>query len=156
MGDSYGAVRGLWWNGPSETGASQNDLAVMVGSSHLAFRTRTHGMSASTAESLLVAGQSVSGGGVIAQTSDQAYFSFSTSGGPVSLKVGVAPFGPMLHARAELRDLSDRVLAVAADPNSLSQVIAITLAPGTYFLVAKSYGGFGDIGQFSVSGTINP
>ena len=70
--------------------------------------------------------------------------------------MNVAQFGPTLHAKAQLFDSSGNLIATAADPNSLSQTLNSTLGAGTYYLAVESFGQYGDVGQYTVSGTTAP
>src|SRR5205823_5191185 len=73
-----------------------------------------------------------------------------------TFNVGVAQYTPMLHAKAQLVDSSGNIVATAADASSLSQTITATLGAGTYYLLVKSFGQYGDLGQYSVTGSISP
>jgi hypothetical protein len=57
----------------------------------------------------------------------------------------------MLHARLEIHDSFDNVIATAAS-GTLSQAIITTLPTGDYYLVVKSYWQYGDVVQYTVSG----
>ena len=153
MGVSYYAQRGIWWNGASSLGPSsiQDDIAVLTAT--LGLRPEDHGQSLATASALHVAAGQASDSGVISGTSDTDYFSF-VGGGNVSLNVNVAPYGPTLHAKAVLYDAAGNVVATAADPNTLSQAIVTTLPLGTYELEVASFGQYGDVGQYTVSGSV--
>jgi hypothetical protein len=158
MGIAYNSQRGLWWNGPSQEGSTiiQDDLAVISGSNNVGYRPQDHGQSIATANPLSVAGMSVSGSGVIASVSDSDTFRFTTGTGPVSLSVNVPIYTPMLHAKAVLMDGAGHVLVTSADPNSLGQTISTTLPSGTYYLAVQSFGQYGDLGQYTVTGTVAP
>jgi fibronectin type 3 domain-containing protein len=61
-----------------------------------------------------------------------------------------------LDARIELRDANDTLLASAAPSDTFSATIATTVAAGKYYFVVRSQGNYGDVGQYTVSGTIVP
>ncbi len=157
MGNSYGAARGLWWYGTSSISSAsiQDDLYYLTFPGvNLDYRPQDHGQSIATADALTVNGTTLTGSGVIAQTTDTDYFSFTTPAGSVIFNVNVAQYGPMLDAAVELRDSSGTVLA-SADTASLGETITYSIpTAGTYYLVVKSHGCYGDIGQYTVSGTI--
>jgi predicted phage tail protein len=67
----------------------------------------------------------------------------------------VAAKGAMLDLKLDLYDASGaKVLSV--DTASLGESIEMTLDGGAYRLVISSAGGYGDVGQYSISGTIVP
>ena len=84
MGNSYYSTRGLWWDGTSSITPYyiQDDMAVISGSTNgFGYRTDDYGDSTSAAYALAPTGGSVSVSGVISQTTDSDWFSFSTTGG---------------------------------------------------------------------------
>lgn len=157
MGCSSNSGRGVWWYGPSEFGSTsmQDDLARITRPANgFGYRPDDHGNTAATADPLAVSGTSVSASGIIEQMTDADYFSFTTPAGQVTINVNVAQYGPTLHAQLELHDASDNVVATAADPSTLGQTITTNVPAGTYYVVVQSYGQYGDLGQYTVSGTI--
>jgi hypothetical protein len=159
MGNSYSAQRGIWENGLSDNSSTsyQDDMAIISNATNgFGYRAQDHGQTLGTANPLTLSGTSISGSGVIAQTTDTDYFSFTTGAGAVTLNVNVAQYGPTLHARAQLFDASGNLIATAADANNLSQTISTTLAAGTYYIAVESFGQYGDVGQYTVSGSVAP
>lgn len=157
MGESYYAERGIWWDGQSSISSTtiQDDLSVISAADNgFGYRPEDHGQSIAAADTLSAAGTSVSATGVITSTGDHDYFSFSTGAGTVTLNANVAQFGPTLHAKMQLFDAQGNLVATAADASTLSQTISTSLAAGTYYVAIESFGSYGDIGQYSVSGTI--
>jgi hypothetical protein len=45
---------------------------------------------------------------------------------------------------------------LASADNGLAETIIATVTGGTYYLTVASHGGYGDVGQYSVSGTVQP
>jgi fibronectin type 3 domain-containing protein len=157
MGNSYSAPRSLWWYGTSSISASsiQDDMAVISRSTNgFGYRPDDYGNTPSAASPLTVSGSQVSGSGVIATTSDLDYLSFNTSGGTVDLIASVQTGVNNLDSRLELRDASNMLIAAAAPSTSFGAEINTTLAAGTYYLVVGSNGSYGDVGQYTLSGTI--
>ncbi|HEY8748320.1 MAG TPA: PKD domain-containing protein, partial [Tepidisphaeraceae bacterium] len=151
-------IRATWWNGQSSAGSAviQDDLQTMAGSlDGFGYRTLTYGQTFASPTLLTTApGGTFSNAGIIETTAQNDYFKFvTTTSGSDTFAVNVAQFGPMLHSRLEIHDAADNIVSSAAT-SSLSQTITATLAPGTYYLVVKSYGQYGDIGQYTLSGTI--
>lgn len=156
MGVAYTAARGLWWYGTSTFGASvyQDDLAILTnGHNGFGFRADDHGDTLAAATPLDVSGNSVSRSGIIASNGDQDVFSFATDAGTINLTGSVATAGPMLDLKLSL--YSDAgVLVASADTASLGETMTATVPAGSYRLVVASEGGYGDIGQYTVSGTV--
>jgi hypothetical protein len=157
MGNSYDSTRGLWWSGTSTSSRTiQNDLSVLSGNNDgFGYRADDHGSTIATADALGVTGSSVSAAGVIEQTSDLDEFKFSTAGGTSTFSVNVAPYAAMLDAKLQVLNLSGAVLA-SADSANLGETLSVNLAAGNYVLVVASHGGYGDIGQYTVTGTVPP
>jgi plastocyanin len=164
MGVSYWSQRGLWENGPTDSGATslQDDLGILSGNINgFGYRPQDHGQDFAHADALASTNLgngtlSLSGSGIIAQTTDADTFKFTASAGSATFSLAVAPDGAMLHGRLELYNASGTLIASAADANSLAQSISVTLpSAGNYYLVAKSYGQYGDIGQYTLSGTVS-
>jgi hypothetical protein len=157
MGNSYSAQRGIWENGLSDASSTsyQDDMAIISNATNgFGYRAQDHGQTRGTANALTLSGTSISGSGVIEKTTDTDYFSFTTGAGAVTLNVNVAQYGATLHARAQLFDANGNLIATAADANSLAQTISTTLAAGTYYIAVESYGQYGDVGQYTVSGSV--
>jgi fibronectin type 3 domain-containing protein len=157
MGNSYSAQLSRWWYGTSTSSTTyQDDMAVISRPANgFGYRTDDHGNTAANATPLNVSGSQVSGSGIIEQTTDLDTFSFTTGAGAVSLSVGVPAGVNNLAPKIELRDFGGSVVIASAGPNaSYSATITTTLAAGSYRLVVMSNGGYGNVGQYSVSGTI--
>lgn len=156
MGNSYSAARSLWWKGPSSLGSSviQDDVAVLSGASDaFGYRTDDHGNTIAAADAMDVSDTSATATGIITQITDKDYFSFSTLQGTVSFSVSPAAIGGNLDATLTLYNSSGTVLATA-NTTALGESITANVAAGQYFLAVGSHGSVGDIGQYSVSGTI--
>ncbi|MGE5612113.1 MAG: PKD domain-containing protein [Bacillota bacterium] len=157
MGLPYSSARAVWWYGPNQFGAStvQDDLAKISRTNNgFGYRPDDHGNDSAHATPLTIYDESISASGIIEQMTDADYFSFTTTGGTASFTVNVAQYGAMLHAKAEIHDAGDNVIVSAADANTLGQTLSANLATGTYYLVIKSYGEYGDLGQYTVTGTL--
>jgi hypothetical protein len=162
MGKSYFATRGQWWLGPTPNVPSQDDLKIITSTGPLAnnfnYRNDDH---PSNATDPLAAGDallqnpdlSISGKGIIERSGDADFFSFVTGGGPAVLHADVAPFAAMLDLSLGLYDEGGTLLMSSAT-SSLGETNAADLAAGTYRLDISSAGGYGDIGQYFVSGFV--
>ena len=155
MGSSYGAQRGIWWRGPDSNSASeiQDDMAMIAGPVNgFGYRPEDHGQTPAAADALIPSGRLLSGSGIIATTADTDFFSFTTSAGSVSFNASVNPDGPTLHLLLALFDGSGKAVATS-DTSTLGQTLTATVPAGTYFVEAASHGGYGDVGQYTITGT---
>ena len=159
MGNPLLSVRSTWFNGTSSISPTslQDDIAV-IGSANngFGFRADDHGDDTLSATPLVPVGSAISGTGIVGDTSDNDYFSFTTGAGQISLTADVASFGANLDSRLELRDASGALVASDDPSSSLSASITTTVSAGTYYAVVGSHGNFGDLGQYTLSGTIVP
>ena len=159
MGNSYGAARGLWWDGTSSDGSDviQDDMAVIAGGTNgFGFRPQDHGQTPDTADPLALSGKKPSASGVIATISDTDFFSFqTTTKSTVSFTAAVAAFGPTLHLKLLLTDSAGQVIT-SADGATLGQAISTTIAAGSYRVEVASHGDYGDVGQYTLTGLILP
>jgi hypothetical protein len=159
MGFSYYAARGVWANGPTSLGASQlqSDLDVITGPANgFGYRSDDHGNAIISADALqILDGVHASAAGVIERSTDIDYFRFNSTGGLVDLSADVAPFGPMLDLALSLTDASGNLLA-SADTLTLGERVSAIVPAGDYYLAVSSHGGYGDIGQYTISGSVVP
>ena len=155
MGNSYYAIRGVWDYGPSvSSGTYQDDASVIASLSNgFGYRTDDHGNTIAGATPLSVVGTSVSMAGVIGTKTDKDFFSFTTDGANVTFNVAGADYGAMLDASLALY-ASNGTLIQLVDTSSLNEMLSATLLPGTYDLAVFSAGNYGDLGQYTLSGTI--
>ena len=91
--------------------------------------------------------------GVIEKMADKDFFSFTTDAGTVSLMGSVVAYGATLDLKLELFNASGQQIAIA-DTTSLGESLSLTLTAGTYYVAVGSHGGYGDVGQYTLSGTI--
>jgi hypothetical protein len=157
MGLAYYATRALWWVGPADTGhgaAIQDDEAVIAGAANgFGYRPDYYGQAEQTATPLTVGNGQIGQVGVIDAPTSADYFTFTTTGGTASFTVATAAVGPTLHARLELWSAAG-VVAVGDSPTSLGASISATLAAGKYYVVVRSHGGHGDVGQYTLTGLV--
>ena len=159
MGFSYYASRGLWWNG-STTSATvrQDDLTVISGfPNNFGYRPDDHPGIPQFATAVTSAnGIDIDPlAGVIERTSDQDFFKVSAPGGLLSVRADVAEFGPMLDLSLKLLDFDGNTLALA-DTSSLGELLNLEVPAGDYFVAVASHGGYGDVGQYTLSGSLVP
>ena len=86
---------------------------------------------------------------------DVDYFRFHSDGGLVQLAADVAALGPTLDLALNLTDADGNVIA-ASDTASLGESVSALVPTGDYYLAVASHGNYGDVGQYTISGTIVP
>jgi fibronectin type 3 domain-containing protein len=157
MGDAYYAARSMWWDGTSDISSTtiQDDMSVIASSTNgFGYRSDTTGNSRGKAIILTPSGNQVTASGIIITSSDQDYYEFTTGGGQINFSVKVpTPFNN-LNAEAKLLDASGNLVATGASNGQFGATITTSVAAGTYYFVVTSDGTYGDVGQYSVSGTI--
>ena len=162
MGNSYAAQRSLWWYGTSDVSSTtyQDDMAVIARPANgFGYRPEPGDGTAATATPLVVnQGTQLSGAGLIIRPTDLDYFAFASGPGAVSFTVSVPADVNNLAPRIELLDASGSTVIASAGPSAadFSATITATLpAAGAYrILVASSDGRPGNVGHYSISGTI--
>lgn len=156
MGVGYYSQRTTWHNGPTDNGPTsyQDDMSILANSSNgFGYRADDFGSSLALASALAATSGNVNFAGRIGATGDQDWFSFTTTGGSLNLTLNVATVGANLDSVLELRNSFGTLLVTANPTNSLNATLSSTLASGTYYVVVKSSGGYGNVGQYTLSGT---
>jgi hypothetical protein len=154
MGNSYTARRGMWWLGTPSTSATtrQDDMSIISSPTNgFGYRADDFGNSLAAASTLTLNGTSLTGAGVVEKTSDSDVFSFTAGAGALTLAVKPTTAGGMLDAKINLQDSNGTVLA--SSDSGLAETLSTTVAQGTYYLTVSSHGGYGDVGQYTISGT---
>lgn len=158
MGVSYYNSLTTWHNGQNSQGYNiyQDDLAVITRPSNgFGYRLDDHGNTNNTA-TVLSGNPTISTSGIISTTNDVDVFSFTTGAGQISLNANGAEFSPNLDVIAELWNSSGTLIASSNPAELLSANITASVPPGNFFLHIKSNELYGRIGQYNISGTINP
>jgi fibronectin type 3 domain-containing protein len=159
MGDSYNAPLSRWWYGTDANGPNQyqDDMAIIANAKNgFGYRDDSTGNSIASANQLTLSAGQVSGSGILISTSDTDFWSFSTLAGQITLNVNVASGVNNLVAKLVLEDANGNVVATVDANNGYNASLTTTVGAGTYYVVAESHGGYGDVGQYSISGTIIP
>jgi hypothetical protein len=157
MGVGYYATRTTWHNGPTDAGpaAYQDDVAILAGANNgFGFRPDDYGDSIATASVLPVTSGSVVLRGIIEDDRDADVWKFTAGAGTARFTLSVAALGANLDAALELKNAAGQIIAAADPSNSLGAALSATLAAGTYYLIARSSGGYGNMGQYSISGSV--
>jgi hypothetical protein len=153
-----GSSRAVWADGTSSNGphSIQDDMAIIAGSHHgytFGYRPSQFGHSIKAATALTFSNKTATESGVIAKTTELDYFSFTTNAGAISFTGSVAANGAMLNLKLELLDSTGEVLKTA-DTLSLGEKLSMTVAAGKYYIVVASHGSYGDVGQYTLKGTV--
>lgn len=157
MGVGYYATRTTWHNGPTSAGptAYQDDLSILSGAYNgFGYKTDDYGGTTATAGSLPTIGTSVNFSGLIGQSSDVDMWSFTTTGGGVTFQLTGAQYGTNLDGILEIRDSGGNTVVIDSPSGSLGASLSTTLTAGTYYLVARSVGDYGNAGQYTVTGSL--
>jgi hypothetical protein len=156
MGSSYYSTRSTWHYGNTNSYlAFQDDLAVISGASNgFGYKTDDFGSTTGTASSLAVSGTNVNFAGLIGRTDDQDVWSFTTTGGALSFQLTGATYGSNLDAVLELVNSSGTIITTSAPTGSLGASISQTVGAGTYYLIARGAGDYGNMGQYTITGTL--
>ncbi|MCB2410489.1 Ig-like domain-containing protein [Hymenobacter lucidus] len=143
---------------------TEDDLLKITTLNGFTYRADDHGNTSATATALSVSGAGVvaaSNQGIISTRTDVDVFSFTTSGGTVTLNVAPDPDYPDLDIALTLRNSANAVVASAEPGATLNASISQALAAGTYSLeidgVQGSLGANSDyasLGVYFISGTV--
>ena len=172
MGDSKMSERSIWWEGTGASGNnevsvnenSQDDLAVISREENgFGYRPDDHGSNFQSATPLStnLFGE-FRASGIVEKMDDADVFSFHTDAGTLDFHLNVAEIAPNLDSRLELwsatspRPFLPWALIASSDPtDDLNASIRITLEEGDYYLVVRSHGKYGDLGQYTLTGVVN-
>ncbi|MEO6435581.1 MAG: fibronectin type III domain-containing protein, partial [Tepidisphaeraceae bacterium] len=162
MGYLYPPQRALWWNGTSSLGSTipQDDLAILTGENNaFGYRPDDHGNTFNLADPLDVIGRgSIEATGLIETIADTDVFGFFANGGTIDLSVDVYSFGPSLDATLELYQSQDgepfTLVAAGATASLGESIVFDSIDSAFYRVVVSSAGNYGDIGQYTLQGTV--
>ena len=156
MGTGYYSERTTWHNGTSSVGPTsyQDDLSILAGASNgFGYKADDFGSTLGGASALPTIGTSVNFSGLIGKYDDQDVWSFTTTGGNLTFQLAGSPY-TNLDAVLELRNSGGGVLVTSSPSNSLGASFSATVGAGTYYLVARSLGDYGDMGQYTITGSL--
>lgn len=157
MGVSYYADRTTWSKGPTSDSvtSSQDDLSILASSMNgFGYVADDYGGTVATAATLSISSSRVNVNGLIGRNDDRDVFKFATNGGSVSFSLDVAQYGPNLDGVLELQNAAGQILVSSNSAASYDAMLSRTLAAGTYYLVVRSSGGYGNLGRYTLSGTV--
>jgi hypothetical protein len=166
MGNNLCSDRTTWYNGKSVTGMIQSDMPTIASAANgFGYRLDSDN-TFGTATSLVSSGGKLSGSGIVSTTIDKDYYRFDTTGGMFTFTAAVADVGPNLDVRLELWThkpaptpgdpfgFADTLIAWSDPSLDLNASFTSILESGTYYLVVRSHGTYGDVGQYTL--TVEP
>ena len=158
MGVNYYQNLTTWYNGTNSLGPTsyQDDMSIISAANNgFGYRTDDHGNTISSATALSGT-TTLTGSGIITQTSDIDVFSFQAGAGLLNFTINPAPYGPNLDILAELLNSSGNIITSSNLSSNLFANINTSVSAGNYFLSIKSTGEYGRVGQYTISGTVAP
>jgi hypothetical protein len=157
MGVGYYSSRTTWHQGPTSNSAAQiqDDLAVLSNSSNgFGYRPDDYGSTTATAAALTTTNGNANIAGQIGRNDDWDFFRFTTDGGALNLSLDVAQFGSNLDSVLELLNSAGQTILTSSPATLLGSSLATTLAAGTYYVAVHSTGGYGNLGTYTLSGSV--
>jgi methionine-rich copper-binding protein CopC len=158
MGVGYNQNLTTWHNGTSSLGATsyQDDMSIISAANNGfgGYRSDDHGNTISSATALSGT-TTLTGSGIITQTSDIDVFSFAAGAGLLNFTINPAQYGPNLDILAELINSSGNIIASSNLSSNLFANLNTSVSAGNYFLSIKSNGQYGRVGQYTISGTVS-
>jgi hypothetical protein len=182
MGTAYYRQRGVWSNGTigysNGTFVTEDDIAQiascpampyndpwggLVMNNDFGFRPDDYGNTPETAAPLSPGAGRFVVQGVIEQTSDVDFFRVWVPAGLAVFNIDPAAYGGMLDAKLLIVDSAGNTV-VSVDPAidpavtgfGLSASWRGNLSAGTYYIGVASSGHYGDVGQYTLTGTVLP
>jgi len=158
MGVSYYQNLTTWHDGTSSLGPTsyQDDMSIISAANNGfgGYRTDDHGNTISSATALSGT-TTLTGSGIITQTSDIDVFSFQAGAGALNFTINPAQYGPNLDILAELIDSNGNIIASSNLISNLFANLTTSVSAGNYFLSLTSNGQYGRVGQYTISGTVS-
>ncbi len=161
MGVGYYKSLTQWSKGEYANASNTQDDLALIQQSGAPLRSDDHGNDVNSGTAL--AAGSVNQQGVISSASDVDAFTFTTSGGRVSVTVAGNDLGGNLDASLRLVDASGATVAFA-DPAGVAASLTEDVGAGTYAIVVDGVGAgnpandgytdYGSLGYYTLSGTV--
>lgn len=157
MGNNLASDRTTWNFGPTDLGADKTQSEVDYLGYQFGYRPDDHANSTAWASSLTtnIFGDALTGKGLIHYMSDFDFFKFTTSTGQFQISVAAAQYGANLVPVVELWNASGRI-AGPVTATGTRAVIEANISAGTYYVMVRSTGLHGDVGQYNLAVTFHP
>lgn len=166
MGVGYYVPIVQWSKGEyANANNKEDDLAIITSTTYgVGYRADDYSNTIAAASALTIdPSGNVNTSGVIERTADVDMFSFTTTGGTVSLNFNPAANYPDLDILATLYNSSGTVVT-SANPAALNASISTTLAAGTYYVsvtgtgygdpLTTGYSNYASLGAYTITGTV--
>ena len=167
MGVGYYQPLTQWSKGEyTSANNTEDDLSIITNNNNdVDYRLTDHGSQPSTATYLeILPNNSVSNEGIIESRSDVDSFRFVTTGGAVTLNVGVVSLGADVDLLAELYDSTSTLVTSNNPDGTLNATVTANLDAGDYTLrisgvgrgnaQGDGYSDYGSLGTFLVTGSV--
>lgn len=147
-----GLNREIWTTATNESGAIQDDMAIISGSTNtFGYNTDDYGNSIATASAATTAPGGYKNTGVIAQVTDRDVFRFTASG-PTTISVDVDDYINDLDTQLRVYNSSGVQIGISDDPGSFDGKVSFANLPqATYYVEVRGSGNPGDAGQFALT-----
>jgi hypothetical protein len=147
---------------------TEDDLAILTRTANgVTYRTDEAGNTRTAAKALVIESTgnvSSVNYGIITTRTDVDIYSFTTTGGSVTLRADPATYRPDLDVILSLTDASGNVIASANPTNTFYATVTATLAAGTYYLsvdgtgsgadATTGYSDYASVGEYILSGAV--
>lgn len=166
MGVGYNRELVQWSRGeyPNPTN-TEDDLQLITTLNGFTYRTDDHGNNVATATPLLMDGTSGTAEGIIERNTDIDFFSFTTTGGNVTMNINPFYRSPNLDILAKLYNSSGTEIASSNPVTTLNASFNTSLSAGTYFVSVQGtgkaaagsdhgYSNYGSLGFYSIVANI--
>ena len=146
--------------GGSQEATQKGELEIITSQNGFGYRKDDHGDSRDAATALTVADDAVSAQGIVERNTDVDYFTFTTDGGWVNIRIHPFHRGPNLDVLANLYDSSGQLLASSNPLDALDAHILEEVDAGTYYLSVDgtgklgAYPDYGSLGSYTIRGSL--
>ena len=166
MGNAWEQSLSQWSKGEYNNASNtEDDLTIITTASfnQIGYRVDDHGNDAISASLLDINPDAqVFDAGIIEQTTDVDYFTFTTMAGTVNLNIDGFYRGANLDVLATLYDSSLQLVATSNPDDFIDASFSETLAAGTYYLTVEgtgkpapnAYSDYASLGQYTITGNI--
>jgi hypothetical protein len=160
MGAPYGSTREIWWKGFEGCGTT-DDMAILSNANNGYGYVADDEPDVFDQARRIRASTGVFVGdltGIISKTTDIDIYAFTSPAGSASITVSAATLGPNLDANMDLyHDVAGTpVLLASVDTagNNFGGTINFSVPAGKKYIVVKSDGDYGEVGAYTLSGTV--
>ena len=166
MGASYGAGITQWSKGEYANANNHEDDVAIIGNTTngFGFIADEAGNTQAAATTLTAPGGTINQSGLITQQSDADCYSFTTSGGSVTVNADPAAVRPNFDILLRLLSSSGAIMAESNPDLAFNATLTTTVAAGTYTIrivgtgradpLVDGYTSYGSLGDYTLTGMI--